>query len=366
MFSFLTEYKTAQKIISKHYQIIFYAESRYYFQYFEHLYETFANEGSYKICYLTSDKHDPILKDKRIESYYLKNMLAGIFPRLRADVMIMTMPDLQNFIYKKSSTVNKYIYVFHALVSTHQQYRAHAFDNYDAIFCTGPQQVQEIRGGEGIYSLKAKELINYGYPLLESLKRKADTNKIHPDKILIAPSWYKEGILNTCILPLVEVLSETEHQIWIRPHPEFIKRNKKQYEQLLNLTRKSNKIFFDTSPSVFAQLADAGDLITDRSGIAFEYAFSTGRPVLFIDTALKIQNAEIKKFTSEPVENSYRSRVGKAINTNEVSQAATVLLELKTGRESWQTSIKKAEEEIVFPISYRENGIQYIRQQLML
>src|SRR5215211_4513704 len=190
MFSFFSEYRTAQKVISNHYHIIFYAENRYYFQYFEHLFEAFASEGRYRICYLTSDKTDRILADKRIESYYLKNTLAGIFPRLKADIMIMTMPDLQNFIFKKSAAVKKYIYVFHALVSTHQQYRAHAFDNYDTIFCTGPQHVQEVRESEKIYSLKKKDLINYGYPLLESLRKKTAENIIQPGKILIAPSWY--------------------------------------------------------------------------------------------------------------------------------------------------------------------------------
>ena len=366
MFSFFSEYRTAQKIISNHYHIIFYAENRYYFQYFEHLYETFSSDGNYKICYLTSDKKDPVLNDKRIESYYLKSTLAGIFPRLSADVMIMTMPDLQNFIFKKSAGVKKYIYVFHALVSTHQQYRAHAFDNYDAIFCTGPQHVQEIREGEKLYSLKEKELIKYGYPLLETLKRKAEAARPQPDKILIAPSWYKEGILNTCILPLVKAINETEYMAWIRPHPEFIKRNKKQYELLVDLTHRTDKVFLDTSPSVFTHLAGAGYLITDRSGIAFEYAFSTGRPVLFIDTPLKIQNSEVGKFMTEPLENKYRAQIGKAINPNEVILAEKFLLELNTTLEGWQSSIKKAEEQIVFPGSSWENGIQYIRQQLML
>ncbi len=364
MFSFFSEYRTVQKIISSHYHLIFYAESRYYFQYFQQLFEELAGMAKYKICYLTSDKNDPVLNDKRVEAWYVKNTVAGIFPRLRADVMIMTMPDLQNFIFKKSASVKKYIYVFHALVSTHQQYRAHAFDNYDTIFCTGPQQVQEIREGEKIYSLPAKELIHYGYPLLETLRKKVQANKIQLHKILVAPSWYKKGILNTCILPLVEALGKTNYEIWIRPHPEFINRNKKQYEQLTKLAAKSGKIFFDTGSYVFTHLKDAAHLITDRSGIAFEYAFATGRPVLFIDTALKIQNSELEKFTLSPLENIYRGEIGMCLQQDEVSLAEQALSELNQSLESWESFIRKTEKDIVFSSACWSNGIEYIRNQL--
>jgi YidC/Oxa1 family membrane protein insertase len=366
MFSFFSEYTTAQKIIARHYHVIFYAENGYYFQYFEHLYEELIKIENMRVCYLTSDKKDPVLADNRVEAYYIKNTLAGIFARLQADVMIMTMPDLHNFIFKKSASVKKYIYVFHALVSTHQQYRAHAFDHYDAIFCTGPQQIKETRESEQIYSLPQKQVIHYGYPLLETLKQKAKKIGTQQNKILIAPSWYAEGILNTCIFPLVEAVSKTDYKVWIRPHPEFMKRNKKGYEQLVKLARKSNSIFFDTSPSIFTHLPDAAHLITDRSGIAFEYAFATQRPVLFIDTPLKVQNTEMEKFNAVPLENSYRSCIGKSLNPGEVLVVATALAELNNSVERWQSSIKKTEEEVVFSPQGCKDGIQYIRNQLTL
>ncbi|HEX8314582.1 MAG TPA: hypothetical protein VF609_06305 [Flavisolibacter sp.] len=366
MFSIFSEYGTAQRIISKHFHVIFYAENSNYFQYFAHLYNELQQIETIRIAYITSDKNDPVLSDKKIESYYLNTTLAGTFPRLQADVMIMTMPDLQNFIFKRSATVKKYIYVFHAMVSTHQQYRAHAFDHYDAIFCTGPCHRKEIRESEALYSLPRKELIDYGYPLLNSLRQKVLEKEIQPNKVLIAPSWYKEGILNTCILPLVDALKTSGCEIWIRPHPEFIKRNKKQYLQLEGLARKSDKIFFDTSSSVFTHLTDAGHLITDRSGIALEYAFATYKPVLFIDTPLKVQNNEVARFTNVPLENHYRNCIGRSIGPNDVHLVTGVMKELRNTRETWQSSIKQTEEEAVFSPAQWENGIRYIRDQLTL
>ena len=40
---------------------------------------------------------------------------------------------------------------------------------------------------------------------------------------------------------------------------------------------------------------EADLMITDWSGIAYEYAYTTCKPVLFIDTPMKIMNPEYKK-----------------------------------------------------------------------
>jgi hypothetical protein len=366
MFSFFAEFRNAQKLAGQRFQVIFYAENSYYFQYFRHLYDALVNIAGIKIAYITSDKKDIILKDSRVQAYYLKSTLAGIFPRLQADVLIMTMPDLQNFIFKKSPAVGKYIYVFHALVSTHQQYRAHAFDHYDTLFCTGPQQVEEIREAERLYSLAPKECIAYGYPLLEELREKTRSCSIAENKLLIAPSWYNEGILNTCIVPLMAELKKGTFEIWIRPHPEFIKRNKDVYLQLVKQSRASTDIHFDTAPSVYTHLADAGQLITDRSGIGLEYALATGRPVLFIDTPLKIQNSDVDKFTIEPLENWVRGQIGESVLPTELQRVNEVAQKTKRSAEHYRTSIEAVERKIVFPPSYAQNGIHYILSRLQL
>lgn len=364
MLSFFSEFRNAQKLAGQKFHVIFYAENRYYFQYFRHLYETLVNTPAIKIAYITSDRKDSMLQDNRVQAFYLKSTLAGIFPRLQADVMIMTMPDIQNFIFKRSPAVRKYVYVFHALVSTHQQYRAHAFDHYDALFCTGPQQEKETREAEKLYSLNSKECIPYGYPLLEDLKEKCSNSIINEKKIMIAPSWYNEGILNTCIVPLLAELINDDYEIWIRPHPEFIKRNKAVYEQLVKQSRERTGIHFDTSPSVYTHLADAGQLITDRSGIALEYALAAYRPVLFINTPLKILNPDVKRFAIEPLENNVRHKIGVSLSQGELHRVNETLQKMKSAAGDHIASIKSVEKEIVFPPSNWQNGINYIHRHL--
>lgn len=364
MLSFLSELKTANRLASQKFHVIFFAEGGHYFQYFRHLFEELVLRPGIRIAYITGDKNDAVLQDHRVEGFCLKATLAGVFPRLQADVMVMTMPDLQNFIFKKSPSVKKYVYVFHALVSTHQQYRTHAFDHYDAIFCTGPQQEAEVRESEKLYGLAMKEIVRYGYPLLEELKAKANQATVQKRKVLVAPSCYKEGIFNTCIEELVERLGGMGYQLWLRPHPEFIKRNKKVYDRLVKRMDNANNVRFDASPSVFTHLVDAGILVTDRSGIALEYAFATKRPVLFVDTPLKVQNPEAYRYKAQPLENTHRPNIGEAVLPNGLQRLEETLQRMNGNADGFWESIIKAEAETVFPSDHWANGLDYIKTHI--
>src|SRR5215208_5335547 len=104
MFGLLKEYRNVQRVINARYDVLFYAENAYYFQYFKHLFESLKSRGV-KICYITSDKSDPVFQQSTnfITVVYSNRTLAFAFQNLKANVMIMTMPDLQNFIFKRSA-----------------------------------------------------------------------------------------------------------------------------------------------------------------------------------------------------------------------------------------------------------------------
>ena len=49
-----------------------------------------------------------------------------------------------------------------------------AFDDYDSVLCAGPHHVDEIRATEKIGSLPSKQLVEYGYPRLDSILEEAE------------------------------------------------------------------------------------------------------------------------------------------------------------------------------------------------
>jgi len=358
---FFSEYKTVNKLLSQKKQVIVYAESRHYYQYFKKLVDDLL-EKNVEICYITSDRNDPLLakSNSKMEVVYVKLMLGFLFSKIRADVMIMTMPDLGNFLFKKSSGVGTYVYIFHAAVSTHQQYRAAAFYNYDAIFCTGDYQEKEIRKAEEIHNQQQKEIIKYGYPLLDEISSKISVNNTKPT-ILIAPSWFEGCILEICIEELLQQLAKLPYNVILRSHPEYEKRKKKNFKQVQQLVNSYPNMSVDTMPDVLDRLPSTDILITDRSGIALEFAFGTDKPVLFIETVLKQTNPEWRKLNIEPIENSIRSEIGVTVLPVQLNQLEEKIKELEKLSVGFADKMQQLKKDTFYNCQEAYNdGVEYV------
>src|SRR5688572_20497613 len=345
--------------------VVFYAESRHYYQYFEKL-VTGLLAKKVRILYITSDKADPLRKTapEGMQVMHTNRTLGFLFKRIKADVMVMTMPDLGNYLFKRSSSVGKYVYIFHAAVSSHQQYRKEAFFNYDAIFCTGDYQQKEIRKAEELYKQNKKELIPYGYPLLDDVKEQT-----HPDPrqvILVAPSWFEGCIFDTCIEELLLQLSKLPYEVVLRSHPEYKKRKGKSFDRINKILQQYPRMMIDEEPDVIKTLALADILITDRSGIAFEFAFGTGKPVLFIETVLKQTNPHCAELGIEPIENSLRHELGISISPASLDQLPQKLEELKDLGKGFNSKMELLEKKLFYnsDASYQQ-GVDYVLRHII-
>ena len=318
--SFFSEYKEVTALLKTKPTLVFYSENRFYHQYFEPLFSRLLAENLGGICYISSDKNDPLLSEPPpgVKVIYVKWMLGFLFSRIRARIMIMTMPDLGNYLFKRSKGVDCYIYMFHAAVSSHLQYREKAFFHYDAVFTAGTYHDREIRATEKKYDLPAKTLVPYGYPLFRSISEKSGDHQRKNPVILIAPSWYPGCILDNCIMELLLQLSKLPYQVVLRLHPEYRKRKKQEYGKLLKVLEQYPNMRFDEESSVTESLIRSQLLITDRSGIALEFAFGKKARVLFIDTEPKILNPNWKDLELVPLEDQLREIIGMVISPSEL------------------------------------------------
>ncbi len=365
----LSEYKTVKQIVSAKHDIIVYAENRFYYQYFKELVAALIKTENRQLVYITSDKNDPLLQfaPAGVQVFYVFWWLAFLFPRLNARLVITSMTDLHNFAFKRSKDARAYVYVFHAAVSTHLQYSQNAFFHYDAIFVTGHYQEAEIRAAEKIHHLPPKDIVHFGYPIIDLLATKMAAQQSAPATpvILIAPSWFEGCIFDTCITQLVEALSQLPYHVIIRPHPEYVKRKKKAFTRLEALAADKSSISFDYSEDVVERLMEADILITDRSGIAIEYALGIGRPVLFIETALKIMNPQWKETGIEPIENQLRSQIGVTVPIEEINNIAEKMEQLASMRQSFAKKAALLRQRFLFDHAIGlKNGVNYIQSRL--
>jgi len=319
--------------------LTFYSEGRNYWSYLGGLLETVLNTSNINICYVTSSEDDPGLK---LNHPRLKTFVIGdgfirdwMFANMKTDVMVMTMPDLNQYQVKKSSHPVHYLYVQHSLVSFQMVYRPGAFDHYDTIFCAGPHHIEEMRAIEKCYDLPAKNLFEHGYARLDSIvaenatrpqSLKSENDATH---YLLAPSWGPNGTIETGVgKKIVDLLMSNGAQVTLRPHPQTIIFAKKQVDEIVN-AHKDNPMFdFENNVQGQDSLHASDVMICDWSGAALDYAFGLGKPVLFIDVKRKINNPNYTDIPLEPFEVTIRDKIGQVISPENIE----ALLKMDTNR----------------------------------
>ena len=293
-------------------ELVFYSEANGFYKYFKGYIEHILKNSDIDIHYVTSDPDDGIFKteETRIKPYYTNDKdLVALFMKMDACIFIMTTPDLDKY-HLKRSLVSKdveYIYTDHSMGSLHLMFREGAFDHYDTVFACGPNYISELRQTEYVYRTPQKTLVKTGYPLLDELMLRVGSIKQSENerkKVLIAPSWQKDNLLDFCLEPLIEGLSGKGFDIVIRPHPEFVKRFPYKAKKITEryADRLGKDIVFETDFSSNESIYTSDVIVTDWSSIAQEFSYTTKKPSLFVNTPMKIMNHNFGKIKAVPID----------------------------------------------------------------
>ena len=342
-------------------KLVIYSEQNGFYKYYAGMIDYICDHSDIQIHYVTSDPNDKIFEDKReqIHGYYVASdrYLIPLFMKLDCDMCIMTAPDLEKYHIKRSRVKNdiEYVYVSHGMGSNALTLRKGALDWYDTVFCVGIDSENEIRETEELYHTKPKVLIEAGYMLLDEMiekfeeARKENKKENDPPKILIAPSWQPDNIVESCVDELLEQLQKTKYDIILRPHPQMVRHSPERFEELHQKYDGTN-IEIQTDFSSNNPVMEADVLITDWSDISFEFAFTTKRPVLFINTPMKIMNPEYDKIKTVPINIALRSIIGKSAEPNQLDRVNGIISEFIANRDSYRDTIEKTVSERIFNV----------------
>ena len=106
-------------------------------------------------------------------------------------------------------------------------------------------------------------------------------------------------------------------------------------------------------------------VITDWSSIAFEYAFATLKPALFINTPMKIMNEDYKELEITPIDIELRDKVGKGVDMDKLSTLPQVVDELLRSDAFSKEALEKIRDSYIYHVgSSGEIGAQYIMDRL--
>jgi len=356
-------------------KILFYSESNGYYKYFENIIKALLEKTDEPIYYITSDPQDSIFScnSTQIKPYYLDGYhLITFMMNLDAQIVVMTLPDLEKYHIKRSK-VNKnieYVYVDHACNSLNLTYRTGAFDYYDTIFIVSRNQGAEIRAIEKLRNTRKKRIVKIGYGLIDNLiqsYRSLESTNNYKPTILIAPSWQEDNILDSCIDNILKNLISDKYNIIVRPHPQYIKRFPIQtaslQERYKNKLGPNFKIETDFSSNKTIYTADL--VITDWSSIGFEFSCTTNKPTLYINTQMKTVNKDYDKINIEPIDITARNILGKSINKEETINISQFVEELLNNKENYKTQIEEFKNEYFYNLGHSgEVGADYIIKRL--
>ncbi len=364
------DYKRFFSIGNKH--LVFYSESNGFYKYFKGVIEYILENTNIVVHYITSDPKDNIFKlaetNPQIKPYYIGDKkLITLMMKMDADVVVMTTPDLENFHIKRSYIRKdiEYIYIQHHMGSINMILRKGSVDHFDTVLISTRNQKEEIEGTERFYGLKSKRLVEYGYPLLDEMIAEYEKlpikNSDEQKMILIAPSWHSQGIMFTCIEELIDGLRGNEWKVILRPHPQFVRHNRNILE---NLDRKYSEdkdieIQFDFTSN--NPVLEADLVVTDWSAIAYEYSFTTFKPVLYVDVPMKVNNPDWQEAGVEPIDIWIRNKIGVSVRPESLGDVAEVVRRLFDEGDRYRQDIQKLRDEYVYNIgTSAEYGARYI------
>lgn len=285
---------------TERYPYVIFSDSKRYWNVFKPICDEFEKR-EVPLEYLTASPDDPALatKYKYVNCKFIgeNNTAFARLNMLNAGILLSTTPGLDVYQWKRSKNVKWYVHTFHA-VDEGTGYRMFGMDYYDAILLTGAFQERYIRKLEELRNLPAKEMLVVGSTYMDALKEKLDAvnersetearnNPTEQDRkiILLAPSWGESGILNKYGSKILKALLETGYKIVVRPHPQSLTSEKDVLDALRKEYPDSADLEWNYDNDNFEVLRRADLMITDFSGIIFDYSLVFGKPIIYADTS---------------------------------------------------------------------------------
>jgi hypothetical protein len=256
-----------------------------------------------EVLYLTSSIDDPVFSYgfSFIIGKYIGqgNKAFAYLNFLSADIVLATTPDLDVLQWKRSKTVNHYCHLIHAAGGS-SFYRLFALDYYDSILLSGEGEITEIRYLENIRGLSEKQLVVVGNSYFDMC---IDRIKKIPKKgnlftVLVSPSWGNSSLLKVYGKKLLDPLAKTGWHIIIRPHPQSLIGEKSMLEKLIEKYKDNPNFEWDYNHDNIYTLSKSDVMISDFSGIIYDYVFLFDRPV-FINT----QNLDLRRLDAHSLNN---------------------------------------------------------------
>jgi len=312
--------------------IIFYSEGKQYWPVFYPIIKA-LEEKKVECAYLTSNENDPGLdyKSDFYSSRFIGNLtMTSVFlNKLKAKFVGMTTPQLDVMMIRRSKNVKHYAHIVHAPIDVFT-YRKFGFDYFDSVLCSGPHQIKGIKQLEEKRGTNKKLLLETGLTyydvMLEDIKKLPKPEKQRPI-VLVAPTWKEYSIINRFGITFFDnLLKDDSFDIILRPHPQTYVSFPKLIAEIEDKYKDNSRVTIDRASLGTESMLKADLMISDLSGVFWDFAFLYSKPVLLLKTDFEsIEGFEGSELDYQMWEMKERERVGQIFDEKGIENISEIV-----------------------------------------
>ncbi|MBO4637571.1 MAG: CDP-glycerol glycerophosphotransferase family protein [Clostridiales bacterium] len=293
------------------------------------------------IYYWTASPDDPALDEKyefvKTEFIGEGNKAISRMNMLRATMVFSTTPSLDVFQWKRSKFVKYYVHIVH-MATDLSIYKMFGLDFYDAVITGGEYQMKQVRDIEAVRGIPQKEVLPLGIPymdtMLQRFKDSSDSPKNDKPVVLLAPTWGGSSLLNRFGSEFIDRLIDTGYEIVIRPHPQSFTADKALMDSLQEKYKDGEKVSWNRDTDNFDILKKADILISDFSGVVFDFSLIYDKPVIYVDTEFNPDQYDCSWLDETPWVFRTLPSIGRELKAENASQIKAVIDECLSGGDS--------------------------------
>ena len=272
-------------------KLVIFGENKNYWPVFKTTAERLM-EQKVHFDYLTMDIDDPALT---IESDYMQPKYIGSgtsayykMANLSADIMYTTTPNIgtPGYPIARSPNIKKIVFVGHVFGTIECVWlHKYACDKYDEIIASNDTVEERVRHLEKIRNLPQKEVCVCGCPYLDVLNDKLKNVSAETDgkTVLIGSSWGDKGCLNVYGIEFIERLAKAGYNVIVRPHPQSLIVETDMIKNYQEKLKKYENVSWSFDVDSIPVMAKSDIMISDVSGVRFDYFALLQRPVLVLE-----------------------------------------------------------------------------------
>lgn len=268
---------------------VIFSDHKRYWNVFEPICREFDKRGI-DVVYMTASPDDPVLTCgyDHIKGEFIGegNMAFAKLNFLNARVLLSTTPGLDVYQWKRSKDVDYYVHILHAAGEV-SLYRMFGIDYYDSMLLSGEFQAKDVRKLEELRELPEKEIELVGITYMdEMVKRLQESGPVeaHERTVLLAPSWGPSAIFSKFGGDIIGALLKTGYHVIVRPHPQSFDSEKDMLEGIMKEYPASEQLEWNRDVDNFEVLKRSDILISDFSGVTFDFALVYDKPIIYADT----------------------------------------------------------------------------------